>query len=170
MWHGCGCGWWWWWWWLCGCDMDWCSDLCLMMGFDKKFLMVSIHTKWSHYPSWIWGIMTPFYRCCPLLCFMSICTLPLSFQQPMSPFSKASVSSGHVHLDMPLWGSAQGVSLLGLTPRTKIRKREIPCEKRLITDPARYTATAWQQVACTLQRHNAGMMISRTTVPDSIIF
>jgi hypothetical protein len=39
--------------------------------------------------------------------------------------------------------------------------------KRLITEPSRYIATAWQQLACTLQIHNAGMIISRSTPPDT---
>jgi hypothetical protein len=41
--------------------------------------------------------------------------------------------------------------------------------KRLITDPHRYTATAWQQLACALQIHNAGMVISRTLLPETSI-
>jgi hypothetical protein len=41
--------------------------------------------------------------------------------------------------------------------------------KRLTTDPSRYIATAWQQLACTLQRHNSGMILSRTLPPDTNI-
>ena len=41
--------------------------------------------------------------------------------------------------------------------------------KRLLSDPHRYTATAWQQLACVLQIHNSGMVISRTVPPDSNI-
>jgi hypothetical protein len=42
--------------------------------------------------------------------------------------------------------------------------------KRLITDPPRYIATAWQQLSCTLQIHNAGMILSRTTPPETSIY
>jgi hypothetical protein len=41
--------------------------------------------------------------------------------------------------------------------------------KRLLTNPQRYTATAWQQLACVLQIHNAGMVLSRTALPESSI-
>jgi hypothetical protein len=41
--------------------------------------------------------------------------------------------------------------------------------KRLLTDPHRYTATAWQQLSCVLQIHNSGMVLSRTVPPDSTI-
>jgi hypothetical protein len=55
----------------------------------------------------------------------------------------------------------------GLSVITEIINRGA---KRLITDPPRYIATAWQQLACTLQIHNSGMIISRTTAPETTIF
>jgi len=54
----------------------------------------------------------------------------------------------------------------GLEVLSEIIKRGA---KRLTTEPTRYIATAWQQLACTLQRHNAGMILSRTLPPDTDI-
>lgn len=55
----------------------------------------------------------------------------------------------------------------GLTILSEIISRGA---KRLITDHSRYIATAWQQISCTLQRHNAGMIIDHTTPPETSIF